>query len=397
MIVERHDVPLATFNLVIKSGGTLVPKAKEGLGPLAAGLLAAGTKSRTDRQLSSALADLGASFEANCGPDSCNAKLTVLTRNQSGGLDLFADMILNPAFAEQSLSQHKLQQEIDASASTDDTAENAEAVLRRLVYGPDHPYSRPALGSVESVRSITRADVESFYRRTFVPGNAVLIVVGDVRKAAIQAALETRFGGWAPGPVPQPPALPQPPRVLNQLLYLIDKPGAAQSVVMLGWPSMPGKSPDAYPMRVIDQFMGAPGGRVNMNLREDKGYTYGLSTNFHLRKGTGMYQVGGPVHTRVTKEALAELFQELSNLVGADLPSKEEVASAKEPLIQARLDAFDTAGEIADRLAHMVVFDLSDREFEMYQRRIEAVTRERRRAHRQRDHQARERDNPGRR
>ncbi len=376
LIVERHDVPIATFDLVIKSGETLVPKGKEGLGPLTASLLAAGTKSRTERQLSSALADLGASFESNCGPDSCHAKLTVLTRHLTDGLDLFADMILNPAFAEKPLNKFKLQQETDASATADETAENAEAVLRKLVYGLDHPYSRPALGSVESVRSITRADVESFYRRTFVPGNAVLIVVGDVRKNAIQAALEARFGGWAPAPVPQPPALPQPPRVPNQPLYLIDKPGAAQSVVMLGWPSVPGKSPDAYPLRVINQIMGAPGGRVDMNLREDKGYTYGLSTNFHLRKGTGMYQVGGPVHTRATREALAELFQELSDLVGANLPSKEEVASAKEPLIQARLDAFDTGSEIADRLAHMVVFDLSDSEYQTFQSRIEAVTRD---------------------
>ena len=127
-------------------------------------------------------------------------------------------------------------------------------------------------------------------------------------------------------------------------------------------------------MRVMDQIMGAPGGRIDMNLREDKGYTYGLSTNFHLRKGTGMFHVGGPVHARATKEALAELFQELSDLVGADLPSKEEVASAKEPLVQAMLDSFETASEITDRLAHMVVFDLSDSEYATYQSRIEAVT-----------------------
>jgi zinc protease len=376
LIVERHDVPLATFNLVIKSGETLVPKGKEGLGPLAVGLLSAGTLTRTERELSSALSDFGASFEANCGPDSCSAKLTVLTRHLTDGLDLFADMILNPAFPETSLTKHKLQQATDASASADDTTENAESVLRKLVYGPDHPYSRPTSGSVESVQSITRDDVESFYRRAFVPGNAVLIVAGDVRNAAIQAALEARFGGWAPGPVPQTPSLPLPARVPNQPLYLIDKPGAAQSVVMLGWSSVTGKSPDAYAMRVMDQIMGAPGGRVDMNVREDKGYTYGLSTTFHRRKGTGMFHVGGPVHTRVTKEAVAELFRELSDLVGPDLPSKEEVASAKEPLVQGMLDAFETAGEIADRLAQMVAFDLPDSEYQTYQSRIESVTRD---------------------
>jgi zinc protease len=126
----------------------------------------------------------------------------------------------------------------------------------------------------------------------------------------------------------------------------------------------------------MEQIMGAPGGRVDMNLREDKGYTYGISTNFHLRKSTGMFHVGGPVHARVTKDALGEVFKELSDLVGTELPSKDEVASAKEPLIQAMLDSFETNSEIADRLAHMVTFDLADSEYTAYQSRIEAVTRD---------------------
>ncbi len=129
-------------------------------------------------------------------------------------------------------------------------------------------------------------------------------------------------------------------------------------------------------MRVMDQIMGAPGGRVDMNLREDKGFTYGISTNFHLRKSTGMFHVGGPVYARVTKDALAEIFKEVSDMVGPELPSKEEVASAKEPLIQAMLDSFETAGEIVDRLAHMVTLELSDTEYATYQSRIEAVNRD---------------------
>jgi zinc protease len=113
-----------------------------------------------------------------------------------------------------------------------------------------------------------------------------------------------------------------------------------------------------------------------MNLREDKGYTYGISTNFHLRKSTGMFHVGGPVNTPVTRAALAELFDEVSGLVGADLPSNEEITSAKEPLIQAMLDAFETTAEIADRLTNLVTFDLSDTEYTTYQRRVESVTRD---------------------
>jgi zinc protease len=375
-IVERHGVPIVNLNLVIKSGETLVPKGKEGLGSLAVSLLAAGTRSRNERQLTGELADLGASFETNCGPDSCKAKLSVLSQHLAKALDVYADMILNPAFFDKSLRKHKLEQATDASAAADDVEENAETVLRALVYGPDHPYSRPALGSADSVQSITRDDVESFYRRAFVPANAVLIVVGDVRTDAIHAGLEARFGAWAPGPVPQPPLMPPPARTADRPLYLIDNKGAVQSVVLIGWPSMPARSPDAYPMRVMEQIMGAPGGRVDMNLREEKGYTYGISTSFHLRKSTGMFHVGGPVQARVTKDALAEVFKELSDLVGTALPSKEEIASAKEPLIQAMLDSFETTGEIADRLAHLVTFDLADSEYAAYQSRIEAVTRD---------------------
>jgi zinc protease len=376
LIVERHGAPIVNFNLVIKSGESLVPKSKAGLGSLVIGLLAAGTKSRTERQIASDLADLGASFEARCAPDSCTAKLIVLSRNLARGLDVFADMILNPAFSETTLEKHKLEQAVDASSAADDVQENAESILRGLVYGPDHPYSRPNLGWAQSIQSITRDDVASFYGKTFVPRNAVLIVVGDVRADAMRAALEARFGGWAGGAAPESPSLPAPARATGRPLFMIDNPGAAQSVVLLGWPSMPAKSPDASAIMVMDQILGAPGGRIDINLREDKGYTYGLSTGFHLRKGAGMFHVRGPVPTRVTKEALAEIVKELSDLVGSAVPSKQEIAGAREPLIQAMLDSFDTDDEIADRLARMVTFELPDSEYATFQRRIEAVNRE---------------------
>jgi zinc protease len=147
-------------------------------------------------------------------------------------------------------------------------------------------------------------------------------------------------------------------------------------MLMIGLPSMAAWSADSYPMRVIDQLVGAPGGRIDMNLREEKGYTYGISTGFDLRKSASMFHIGGPVPTRLTKDALAEVFRELFDVADTDPPGREEVESAKEPLIQAMLDSFETTGEITERLAQMVTFDLPDSEYASYQRRIEAVSRD---------------------
>ena len=158
----------------------------------------------------------------------------MLTRHLERGLDLYADVILNPSFPESELGPLKLERLLNLKARGDDAELVAMDVFPRLIYGPDHPYGRPERGTPGSIQSITRDDVVAFYRKIFVPGNAALVVVGDVRPDAITAALESRFRAWAPGPIPRHPSLPPTPAPAGYgSVFLIDKPGAVQSILTL--------------------------------------------------------------------------------------------------------------------------------------------------------------------
>jgi zinc protease len=376
-VVERHELPIVTVDLVVKSGETLTPKGKEGLASLAASLLEEGTTSRTTMQLAGELAEIGSTLEASGGLESTTVSLTTLSRHLDRGLDLFADVVRNPAFPEKELERLRRQRLSHLKARADDPEQTAAAVFPRLIYGLEYPYGRPDLGTPGSVKSITRDDVAAFMRRIMVPGNAALVIVGDVQPDAIAAALEARLAAWAPGPVPPPPSLepiPAPPQ--GRPVYLIDKAGAAQSILAIGRVGASRKSPDYHAMVVMNAILGGQfTSRINVNLRQEKGYSYGAESGFAFYRGPGPFVAGGPVESGVTKEALEELFKELAGIAGARPVTDDELAFAKERIILGFPGRFETTFGVAGQLAVLVADALPDDEFERYQPRVEALTK----------------------
>ncbi len=234
-IVERHELPIVTVDLIVKSGETLATTGKEGLASLAASLLDEGTTSRSTMQLAGELAEIGSTLDCDGGLESTTIGLTTLSRHLDRGLDLFADVLLHPSLPEKELERLRRLRLSQLKARADDPEQIAQAVFPQLVYGPKYPYGRPQSGTPDSVRSITRADVAAFLGKILVPGNATLVIVGDVRPDAIAAALESRLAAWAAGPVPAPPSLePVPALPSGRPLFLIDKPGAVQSIISIG-------------------------------------------------------------------------------------------------------------------------------------------------------------------
>ncbi|MHB1562152.1 MAG: M16 family metallopeptidase, partial [Isosphaeraceae bacterium] len=376
-IVERHELPIVTVDLIVKSGETLAPQGKEGLASLAASLLEEGTTSRTTMQLAGDLAEIGSSIDCDGGLESTTISLTALSRHLDRGLDLFADVLLHPALPDKELDRLRQLRLSQLKARADDPQETAAAVFPRLIYGPKYPYGRPDLGTPESVKSITRADIRAFLERIVVPGNATLVIVGDVRPDTIAAAVESRLAGWKPGPVPAAPALepaPAPPERRN--VYLIDKPGAVQSILSIGRIAAPRKTPDFHAMIVMNAILGGQfASRININLRQEKGYSYGAESGFAFYRGPGPFVAGGPVEGRFTREALEELFKELAGIAGARPVTDDELAFAKERIILGFPARFETTFGIAGQLAVLVEDDLPDDEFEHYQPRVEEVTR----------------------
>ncbi len=376
LIVERHELPIVTLDLIVKSGETSTPKGKEGLGSIAASLLDEGTKTRDSLQIAGEQAEIGAALAAAGELESTTFSLTTLTRHLKRGLDLYADVILNPSFPEKELHRLKLQRLAQLKARADDAEQTAAAVFPRLIYGLDHPYGRPHDGTPSSVLSITRDDAKAFYKRIMVPGNAALVVVGDVLPDMITAALESRLKTWLPGAVPQAPSVTPPALPPRRGVYLIDKPAAAQSVLKVGKIGAARKSSDFFGLRVMNGVLGGQFiSRINMNLREDKGYSYGAESDFSFLRGPGPFDVGATVQTAVTRESLVELMKELTDITGTRPVTDAELAFAKQGIIQGFPSRFETTFGVAGQIAVLVDFDLPDDEFAHYQARIEAVTK----------------------
>ncbi len=354
-----------------------MPHGKEGLASIATSLIDEGTKSRTALEIAGALAEIGAALGIGGELESTTVSLTTLKRHLDRALDLYTDVILNPTFPEKELERLKLQRLAHLKAREDDAEQTAAAVFPRLIFGLDHPYGRPDLGTSQTVKSLTRDDAAGFYKRIVVPGNAAMVIVGDVVPDAIVAALETRLAAWSPGPVPpQPDVSLLPPPRRSRVVSLIDKPAAAQSVLIVGRIGTARKSPDFFPLLVMNSVLGGQfASRINMNLREDKGYSYGMQSSFSFWKGPGPFEAGGTVQTAKTKESLVELFKELTDIREKRPVTDVELNFAKDRIIQGFPSRFETTFGVAGQLAILVADDLPDDEFDHYQSRVEAITK----------------------
>jgi zinc protease len=376
LIVERHELPIVTLGLIVKSGEISTPNGKEGLGSITASLLDEGTKTRDSLQIAGEQAEIGAALAAAGELESTTFSLTTLTRHLERGLDLYADVILNPSFPEKELQRLKLQRLAQLQARADDAEQTAAAVFPRLIYGLDHPYGRPDDGTPASIRSITRDDTVAFYKRIMVPANAALVIVGDIRPDTITAAIEARLKTWSPGPIPQAPSVTPPAPPPPKGVYLIDKPSAAQSVLKVGKIGAARKSSDFFSLRVMNEILGGQfTSRINMNLREDKGYSYGAASDFSYLRGPGPFEVSATVQTAVTKESLVEIIKELTDITDKRPVTDAELAFAKQGIVRGFPSRFETTFGVAGQIAVLVDFDLPDDEFSHYQARVEAVTK----------------------
>jgi len=226
------------------------------------------------------------------------------------------------------------------------------------------------------VQGLSRDDVVEFHKRLFLPNNASLIVVGDVTPDAAVSMLESALEEWKPGEAVEQ-TLPEPPSSKPVTIYLVDKPGAAQSVLAVGQVGVPRSTADYFPLTVMNAILGGQfSSRINLNLREDKGYTYGARSSFAFRQGPGPFQAGGSVQTGVTKEALVELVKEITDITGPRPVLDIELAFAKDRIIQGFPSRFETTFGVAGTLADLVLYGLPADYLSTYQAAVEAVTKD---------------------
>ena len=374
MIVEHHELPVVTVNLVVKSGSAGDPADRAGLATAVASLLDDGTTTRSAIEISEQLAAIGAQLTTGASWDASTVTLTTLKRHADAALALFGDVVLNPAFAESEVSRFRASRLTALAQRRDDASAIASVVYPAILYGNTHPYGRPAQGDEASTRAITAADARAFYSARYLPNNSTLIVVGDVRADEIVPRLEQALGTWKAGVAPAVQLAPPLARA-GSVVYVVDRPGAAQSLINIGHVGIPRSSPDYFPILVLNHILGGQFmSRVNLNLRENKGYTYGARTQFDYRQGPGPFAASAGVQTAVTKESVAEFLKELRGIRGEVPVTTEELANAKRGLTLGYPRTFETPAQIATRLSDVTVYGLPADYFDSYVANIERVT-----------------------
>ena len=372
LIVEHHELPIADLILTIKTGSEADPPKKEGLSSLASGMLDEGTTSRNALQIAEQIAYLGIDLATGGGWDASRVALHTPTAQLDSALALFADVVLRPSFPQKELDRLKQERLTTLLQLKDRGPAIADLAYNYILFGEDNPYGRPQLGNEASVRGLTQNDVRNFYNTFYRPNNAALIIVGDVRPEEVAQKIERLFGSWQRGTVP-PVKFTAPAAATQSSIYLIDKPGAAQSSFRLGAVGANRATEDFFAIQVMNTILGgAFTSRLNNNLRETKGYTYGARSGFELRQSAGPFTASAEIVTEKSDSALIEFMKELRN-IREPVPS-DELNKAKNYLQLGLPSSFETTSDIASRLVPIALYGLPIDYFQTYSQRLAAVT-----------------------
>jgi zinc protease len=353
LVVERPELPKVAVTLASRSGSAGDPPGKEGAAYLATQTMDTGTKTRKDLDIENSLGNLGTALAGDTGRESARVSFEVLKRNLAPALEVFADVIQNPTYPAAEFERQK-KRHLDALAQQ---AKEPNAIARRvgriLAFGPGHPYGRPGQGTPATVEALTREDVTKFHDERWKPGSSAIVFVGDVTVAEAEALARRVLGGWSGGAAPAF-AIPAPSPAAAGKIYLVDRQDAAQTAVIQILPAPKRKSAEYDALRLANAVWGGGfGARLNMNLREDKGYSYGTFSSPELNHEAGAWFAAGGVQTNKTRESVVEFDKELKGLAGARPITAKELDDAKLNLLRGYAQQFETLGRIAGQVAEL--------------------------------------------
>jgi predicted Zn-dependent peptidase len=372
MIVEQHELPLADFVLVVGGGGTMDPVKKDGVANLTASMLTEGTTSRNSLQIADQIAYLGVGLNAGSNWDASTVSLHTPISQLDSALALFSDVVLHPAFSSEDFERVRKNRLTSLVQLKDRPTAIADQAYASILYGSGHPYGHNLIGTEASVTAMTPADLQSFYRSNFVPNNATLIIVGDVKVADIEKRIAARLGSWQRGTV-TPATFSEAPKAGTTTVYLIDKPGAAQSSFRIGSIGVPRSTKDYFALNVMNTILGGSfTSRLNQNLRETHGYTYGARSRFDMRQSAGPFTASAEIVAAKTDSGLVEFMKEL-NAIRDTVPSSE-LNKAKRYLQLGMPSDFETTQQIANQLIPVVLYKLPLSYYNSYVSNIESVT-----------------------
>ena len=375
--IEHHNVPVITFVLQVDAGSGADAPDKEGLAAITADMVDEGTGSLSAIDVSDALARIGGEYDVDVGPDVTTFSLVTLGKFSGRGGSLLADLVARPSLREEDF-QRVRQLRLDRLRQLKDLAPaTAERAFLRLMY-ERHPYGHLSIGNEAALRALSLDDVVAFHGGLFQPASATLVVSGAMSHRELLDVAEGAFGGWtgASSPVRGPrPADIEPARGSRARLALVPREGAAQSELRIGQLAARRDTPDYSALLVMNAALGGQFvSRVNLKLREEKGYTYGARTGFDWRRGLAPFSLQASVHTASTAEAIQDSLRELEAIRGPRPLTATELELAKASLTKGYPRNFETAQQVARSVAQLALYDLPDTYFEAFVPKVNAVT-----------------------
>jgi len=375
VLAERHAVPLVSATLLIDAGYAADQFASPGTATLAMNMLDEGTATRTALEISDEAQRLGARIRSGSSLDTSNLSLSALKANLDDSLRLFADIALNPSFPEKELERLKKLQLAQIRQEKSSPIGMALRVFPALLYGHGHAYGNPYTGSgnAESVSKLTRDDLVRFHQTWFKPDNATLIVVGDTTMDEIRPKIDKLFKGWKPGEVPAKNLARVSQKDATQI-YIVDRPDSIQSIIFAGQVVPPRANPHETAISTMNNILGGTfTSRINMNLREDKHWSYGSRSIIVDARGQRPFIVFAPVQTDKTRESMVELMKEMRGIRSDHPVTATELGTAKDRLTLQLPGSWETIGEVSNAIDEIVRFGLPDDYYEKYPLEVRAL------------------------
>jgi predicted Zn-dependent peptidase len=382
-VVEQHQMPIVYAQYVTRHAADDVAPAQSGLAWMTSELLEQGTTRRNAEALSDAYAAIGAEHDTGVDWDSAGVSIKVLAPRFGQALDLLAEQVQQPAFSQTEIDRLRTRRLANLRAERDSPPAVASMLTARLLYGDEHPYSRPVAGFEQSIRAISRQQIQEFYQSHYVPADSALVVTGDITVEQLRPLVERTFGQWhgaagttatstqAPLRAGPPAVTAGPPRV-----WLVDRPHAAQSSIVLSMPGAARSDPNFAKLEVANTILGGMfSSRINMNLREAHAYTYGARSRISFRRGVGPFSAGGAMITRHTANAAQEILNEVRRMRERNVTA-EELRTAQTKLIEAMRANFASVEGTAALVSNLFVYGLPLSQLTDYPASVQRVTRQ---------------------
>lgn len=376
ILLQQRTMPLVTARAIVDAGASFEPAEKNGLAVLTGSLLAEGTRALTGPEFAERMEQLGAQFQTGASQSLAFATVTAVTSTFPEALRLTASALIEPRFEESEFERVRTQA-IAAWRQAQATVEGlAGEAFARAVFEPTAAYSRPPGGTAASLERVTRADVVDWHRRMYSPANTTLLLVGDLTQADARRLAQESFGAWRT-PRPQLPQEANPARPASGTrVILIDRPGSVQSAIRVGQVGIGADDPDFLRLTALSQVLGgAFSSRINQNLRERHGWTYGAFTNFNALRGTGTFLITSSVRTDATDAALVESVREYQEIATRPIPP-DELRGALSNLVGSFPTSVQTVQGLAQRMQTVLIYDLPLSYYSDYRERLAALTSE---------------------